>query len=148
MPTYQNSSNYSDAVRNASRKVWLASLGAAVVTREWAQAEAPKVIRSLVKEGTLVESRTIRVVGDRLEGTFTRANMIWRRAQSTVRQAAGNAITLVQSNLPTVKLPAMFAPAAKPAAAKKRAAKATRATKPRAKKATKQAPRRKARTAK
>ena len=148
MRTYQNSSNYSDAVRNASRKVWLASLGAAVVTREWAQAEAPKVIRSLVKEGTLVESRTIRVVGDRLEGTFTRANMIWRRAQSTVRQAAGNAITLVQSNLPNVKLPAMFAPAAKPAAMKKRAAKATRATKPRAKKTTKQAPRRKARTAK
>ena len=41
MRTYDNSSNYSDAVRNASRKVWLASLGAAVVTREWAQAEAP-----------------------------------------------------------------------------------------------------------
>ena len=147
MRTYDNSSNYSDAVRNASRRMWLASLGAAAVTREWAQAEAPKVIRSLVKEGTLVESRTIRVVGDRLEGTFTRANMIWRRAQSTVRQAAGNAITLVQSNLPNVKLPAMFA-AAKPMATKKRAAKTTRASKPRAKKTAKQAPRRKARTAK
>jgi len=148
MRTYENSGSYSDAVRNASRKVWLASLGAAVVTREWAQAEAPKVIRSLVKEGTLVESRTIRIVGDRLEGTFTRANTMWRRAQSTVRQAAGNAITLVQSNLPNVKLPAMFAPAAKPAPAKKRAVKATRATKPRTAKTAKQAPRRKARTAK
>jgi len=28
-----------DAVLNASRQVWLASLGAAVVTRDWAQSE-------------------------------------------------------------------------------------------------------------
>ena len=55
-----------DAVFNASRQVWLASLGAAVVTREWAQADAGKMFRNLVKEGTAVESRTFRVVGDRL----------------------------------------------------------------------------------
>ena len=46
-----------DAVFNASRQVWLASLGAAVVTRDWAQAEAGSMFRILVKEGTLVESR-------------------------------------------------------------------------------------------
>ena len=156
MRTYQNSGNYGDVVRNASRQVWLASLGAAVVTREWAQAEAPRVIRSLVKEGTLVESRTMRVVGDRLEGTFTRANMIWQRAsnqmKSTMRQAAGSAMTLVQSNLPNVKLPAMFAPAAKKAApAAKRAAKNVRTTKPRKSKpvkTAKRATRTKARTSK
>ena len=51
---------------NASRQVWLAGLGAAVVTRDWAQSEAGNVFRSLVKEGTLVESRTIRMVGNRL----------------------------------------------------------------------------------
>ena len=51
---------------NASRQVWLAGLGAAVVTRDWAQNEAGDVFRSLVKEGTAVESKTIRMVGDRL----------------------------------------------------------------------------------
>ena len=52
----------SEAAINASRQVWLASLGAAVVSREWAQTEASNVFRTLVKEGTAVESRTIRLV--------------------------------------------------------------------------------------
>jgi hypothetical protein len=120
---------------NASRQVWLAGLGAAVVTRDWAQSEAGNVFRSLVKEGTMVEARTIRVVGDRLESTLGAANTMWNRARVAVRKTAGNAATLVQSSLPSVKLPAMFvAPAAKPAkkratAAKpaKRAARKTRA---------------------
>ena len=43
----------------ASRQVWLASLGAAVVTRDWAQREAGSVFRTLVKEGTAVESKAI-----------------------------------------------------------------------------------------
>ena len=76
-----------DAVYNASRQVWLASLGAAVVTREWAQADAGKVFRNLVKEGTAVESRTFRLVGDRLEGSLTRANAMWRHARHTVSVA-------------------------------------------------------------
>ena len=37
----------------ASRQVWLASLGAAVVTGEWAQKEAAPLFRTLVKEGTI-----------------------------------------------------------------------------------------------
>ena len=144
MRSHETSGN---TVVNASRKVWLAGLGAAVVTRDWAQAEAPAVFRNLVKEGTLVESRTIRIVGDRIEGTFTRANMLWQRArdsvQATVKQATDSAVTLVSSNLPNVKLPAMFAapvPKAKPT--KKRA------TKARPVKTVKRAARRKARTGK
>ena len=126
------SNNVGDAVFNASRQVWLASLGAAVVTREWAQSEAGNVFRTLVKEGTLVESRTIRMVGDRIEGSFTMANTFWKRArstmQATVRQAADTAVTLVQNNLPKTILPAKLAqPKAKPA--KKRAAKTVRAVK-------------------
>jgi Poly(hydroxyalcanoate) granule associated protein (phasin) len=105
-----------DAVINASRQVWLAGLGAAVVTREWAQSEAGSVFRTLVKEGTAVESRTIRLVGDRIEGSFAMANSIWKQArssvQATVKQAADTAVTLVQTNLPKalpkVKLPAML----------------------------------------
>ena len=106
---------------NASRQVWLASLGAAVVTRDWAQSEAGNVFRSLVKEGTLVESRTIRMVGTRLESTISVANSMLRKARTAVRKTADNAVTIVQSNLPNVKLPAMFVAPAKPAA-KKRAA--------------------------
>src|SRR4249920_2684024 len=91
-----------DAVINASRQVWLASLGAAVVTRDWAQSEAGNVFRTLVKEGTAVESKTIRIVGDRLEGSFAMANSIWKQArttvQATVKQAADTAVTLVQNN--------------------------------------------------
>lgn len=145
MRTIELRGNY---VFNAYRQVWLAGLGAAVVTRDWAQAEAAPLFRNLVKEGTLVESRTIRIVGDRIEGSVARANAVWKRARNTmsntVRQAADTAVTLVQNNLPKslpkVTLPSMLAPA-KPA--KKRAAKAVRAGKPR-----KAAKRTKARTAK
>jgi hypothetical protein len=136
---------YEYNVLNASRQVWLASLGAAVVTRDWAQSEAGSVFRNLVKEGTLVESRTIRIVGDRIEGSFALANSMWARArntmQSTIRQAADTAVTLVQSNLPKTILPVkLAAPKAAPA---KKAGKARKA------KAVKRGTRRaKARTAK
>jgi Poly(hydroxyalcanoate) granule associated protein (phasin) len=105
-----------DAVLAASRQVWLASLGAAVVTRDWAQSEAGNVFRTLVKEGTAVESKAIRMVGDGLEVSITRANAVWKQArttvQSTVKQAAETAVTLVQNNmpkaLPKVTLPSML----------------------------------------
>jgi hypothetical protein len=128
-----------DAVLHASRQVWLASLGAAVVSREWAQAEAGNVFRTLVKEGTAVESKTIRMVGDRLENSFATANSLWKHArstvQSTVRHAADTAVTIVQNNLPKslpkVTLPAMLTPAKPKAAARKRATKAKRVAKTR-----------------
>lgn len=139
-----------DAVLNASRQVWLASLGAAVVTRDWAQSEAGAVFRTLVKEGTAVESRTIRVVGDRIEDSFAMANSFWKQARTTVRatvkQAADTAVTLVANNLPKslpkVTLPAMLSPAAKTKAGK-RTTRTTRVvkTKTRATKAVKRAKR-------
>jgi hypothetical protein len=142
-----------DAVLHASRQVWLASLGAAVVSREWAQAEAGNVFRTLVKEGTAVESKTIRMVGDRIENSFATANSLWKQArstvQSTVRQAAYTAVTIVQNNiprsLPKVTLPAMLAPTkartAARKAAKKPATKAKRAAKARTAPAVKRAKR-------
>ena len=120
MRTIQIRSNpVGEAVMNASRQVWLASLGAAVVTRDWAQSEAGAVFRTLVKEGTAVESRTIRLVGDRIEDSVAMANSFWKQArttvQATVKQAADTAVTLVQNNLPKalpkVTLPAMLTPA-------------------------------------
>ena len=115
----------------ASRQFWLASLGAAVVTRDWAQDEAASVFRTLVKEGTAVEARTIRVVGNRLEVSVAKANVVWKQArrsvEATVREVAGTAVALVQANLPTslpkVTLPAMLKTA--PARARKTPAKRT-----------------------
>ena len=50
--TFQHQTNrVGDTVLAASRQVWLAGLGAAVVTRDWAEKEAAGVFRTLVKEG-------------------------------------------------------------------------------------------------
>ena len=93
-----------DKVLAASRQVWLAGLGAAVVTRDWAEKEAGQVFRTLVREGTAVESRAIRLVGNRVETSVTRANAMLRRARSTLQVAikdyADSAITLVRESLP------------------------------------------------
>ena len=143
---------YGDAVLAASRQVWLASLGAAVVSREWAQAEAGNVFRTLVKEGTAVESKAIRIVGEGLEGSFTRANAVWRQTrstvESTVRQLAETAVTLAQKkiprSLPKVRLPSMLnisAPAKTKRAAKKSVARTKRVIKTRATKSVKRAKR-------
>jgi hypothetical protein len=143
---------YGDAVLAASRQVWLASLGAAVVSREWAQAEAGNVFRTLVKEGTAVESKAIRMVGEGLEVSFTRANEVWRQTRSTVeatvRQLADTAVTMAQKgiprSLPKVKLPSMLkasAPVKTRRATKKSAAATKRVVKTRATKAVKRAKR-------
>ena len=141
-----------DAVLIASRQVWLASLGAAVVTRDWAQTEAGSVFRTLVKEGTAVESKAVRMVGDGLEVSFTRANAVWKQTRSTVesavRQLADTAVTLAQKNiprsLPKVTLPAMLKTPSTvegKRAAKKTVAKARRVMKTRATKSVKSAKR-------
>lgn len=94
----------SGAAMAASRQVWLASLGAAVVTRDWVQTEAGDVFKTLVKEGTVVESRAIRFVGDRIENSMSLANTVWketrRTVESTVKQAADTAVTIAQQVLP------------------------------------------------
>ena len=101
-----------EAAINASRQVWLASLGAAVVTRDWMQTEAGGVFKTLVKEGTVVESRAIRFVGDRIGNSVSFANSVWKETRknvaSTVKQAADAAVIIaqqVQQVLP-VSLPA------------------------------------------
>ena len=121
-----------EAAVNASRQVWLASLGAAVVTRDWVQTEAGGVFKALVKEGTVVESRAIRFVGDRIENSVSLANSIWketrRNVESTVKQAADAAVTFAQQILPR-SLPAFAfetSGAAKPAKAAKRTVKAAK----------------------
>lgn len=124
------SNRLSDAAINASRQMWLASLGAAVVTRDWVQTEAGDVFKTLVKEGTVVESRAIRFVGDRIETSVSLANSVWsetrKTVQSTVKQAAETAISLAQQvlpkTLPTFELPLLMK-AGKPAKRSIKAAK-------------------------
>lgn len=113
---YVQPNRLGEAAINASRQVWLASLGAAVVTRDWMQTEAGDVFKTLVKEGTVVESRAIRFVGDRIETSVSFANSVWKETrktvEATVRQAAGAAVSIahqVQHALPAT-LPAFEIP--------------------------------------
>ena len=125
-----------EALIAASRQIWLAGLGAAVVTGEWAQKEAGPLFRTLVKEGTVIESRTFRLIGDTVETSFTRANSLWHQARSTVthtvKQYAETATMLVREtlprNLPKVELPQAFQ---KPARAKRRTVRAAKTVKAR-----------------
>ena len=118
---------FGEAALVASRKVWLAGLGATVVTRDWVQNEAGRVFRTLVREGTVVESRAIRFVGDQVESSLTRANATWRRTrrtvEATVKQAATSVVDYAQQvmpkSLPKFELPKAFVPAAKPAPARR-----------------------------
>jgi polyhydroxyalkanoate synthesis regulator phasin len=129
----------SESMLAVSRQVWLASLGAAVVTREWAQKEASKTLDTLVREGTVVESRAIRFVGDQLEASMSRANGVWKQTrqtvESTIRQAAETTVALAQQVLPK-SLPMVAAPGF------------VKAIKPVAKRAKKAAPARKVKVAK
>ena len=115
--------NVGDAFFAVSRQMWLAGLGAAVVTRDWAQNEAGSVLRTLVKEGTAVESRAIRVIGDQVETSFTKANALWKQARHTVtftvKEYADTAVALVRETLP-VNLPKVELPARRKAAPAKR----------------------------
>ena len=141
----------SEAAMLASRQMWLASLGAAVVTRDWVQTEAGDVFKTLVKEGTVVESRAIRFVGDRIENSVSVANTVWkqtrRTVESTVKQAADTAVSIAQQvlpkSLPSFELPLAAKarrPAAKPAKkAVKRTAKVARKAKRAVKARTKRA---------
>ncbi len=125
------SNELSGAALAASRQVWLAGLGAVVVGRDWVQAEAGQTFRSLVKEGTVVESRAVRYIGKELETSVTRANALWRQTrtalESTVRQAADSAVLFVKDNLPR-SLPKIQLAAP---AASKRMARPTKSAKPR-----------------
>ncbi len=122
----------SEAAIHASRQMWLASLGAAVVTRDWVQTEAGGVFKTLVKEGTVIESRAIRFVGDRIETSVSFANSVWKETrktvESTVKQAADTAVTIAQQVLPR-SLPAFELPGMPKAVKAKKASRAAKVAK-------------------
>jgi len=139
--TFGNNGNpISDAAFAASRQVWLAGLGAAAVTREWARTEAGKTFRTLVKHGSTVENRAIRVLGDRIETSVANATSIWKQTRATVMTTASTLAETATAALSQFKAPVVRRKA--PAkgrkivkATKKRAVRATRGKKRAARKA-------------
>jgi len=88
------------------RQMWLATLGAAAVTREWAEKEAGGVFRTLVREGSVVESHAIRFLGRRMETSMRRADELARDARNGVRgsmQSLANVASFIRTKLPTVR---------------------------------------------
>jgi hypothetical protein len=62
-----NPVRFADTALAASRQVWLAGLGAAIVTRDWARNDAGHVFRALVREGSTVEARAKRALGKQID---------------------------------------------------------------------------------
>jgi hypothetical protein len=100
-----NANRIADAALAASRQVWLAGLGAAVVTREWARNDAGHMFRALVKEGSTVESRTLRVIGRGIESSMALATTAWNRARDTARTTVGGLVETAAAALPAFKAP-------------------------------------------
>ncbi len=107
MSIHGRSRTYStgDRVFAAYRKAWLASLGAAAVTRDWMQTGAAPLIRSLVREGTLVEGQAMRVVESRVGSSYRLANATLHSARRQLGSAIGRARTALPVAL--AKLPAI-----------------------------------------
>jgi hypothetical protein len=96
---------FTDSAFAASRQVWLAGLGVAAVTRDWAREEAGKTFRALVKQGSAVESQAIRVLGDRIETSIATASSLWRQASRTVQTSVNTLSETALSALPMFKTP-------------------------------------------
>jgi hypothetical protein len=90
------------------------------------------MFKTLVKEGTVVESRAIRFVGDRIENSVSFANSVWKETrknvESTVKQAADAAVSIAQRVLPR-SLPAFELPGTAKSAKVRTAKRASKAVK-------------------
>ena len=139
----QRANRVGDTVFAASRQVWLAGLGAAVVTRDWAEKEASGVFRTLVREGTAVESRAIRLVGDQVESSVTKANVVLKRTRTAIgnvvrayTDTAAGIVSSLPKLLPESALPVKATTKRRATVARKSTAKASRKAGKRTAKAT------------
>lgn len=71
----------------APRRVWLATLGAAAVTRRWAGSEAAPMFRSLVRQGEDLESLVLRDVGARVKTSVTHARKLTGEVRKSVEHS-------------------------------------------------------------
>jgi hypothetical protein len=111
-----NATRVADVALAASRQVWLAGLGAAIVTRQWARTDAGHVFRALVKEGSAVETRAIRVIGKQVDSSLAIATSTWNKARHTALSTVNGLVDTAAAALPKLKAPvvAMRKAAAKP----------------------------------
>ena len=102
-----NNNPLADAAFAASRQVWLASLGAAALTRDWARDEAGRTFRALVKEGSAVEKQAIRVLSDRVETSIATATSLWKQTRATALTTANTLAETATSALSKFKAPVL-----------------------------------------
>jgi hypothetical protein len=92
-----------ETVLAASRQVWLAGLGAAAISRDWAQHRASDVFKGLVKQGSAVESQAIRVIGSRVETSIETAGALWNQARRTVISTVSTVAENAAAAMPRTK---------------------------------------------
>jgi hypothetical protein len=92
-----------ETVLAASRQVWLAGLGAAAISRDWAQHRASDVFKGLVKQGSAVESQAIRVIGSRVETSIETAGALWNQARRTVISTVNTVAENAAAAMPRTK---------------------------------------------
>jgi hypothetical protein len=124
-----NATRFADTALAASRQVWLAGLGAAIVTREWARSDAGQVFRTLVKEGQVVEKRAIRVIGSQVDSSLSLATSTWNKARYAALSSVNELVDTAAAALPKFKVP--LAAASKAPAKSKRIASHKKASQPR-----------------
>jgi hypothetical protein len=98
-----NPARVADAAIAASRQVWLAGLGAAMVTRDWARNDAGQVFRSLVREGSTVETRVIRAFGHRMNSSIAVATSALNMARDTALAGVNGLVDTAAAALPRLK---------------------------------------------
>jgi hypothetical protein len=98
----------------ASRQAWLAGLGAASLSREWARHEAGNTFRALVRKGSAVEKNAIQVIGGRVVASVATATSLWRLARATSLDTSNRLAETAASALPSVRIPAFAVSAVAP----------------------------------
>ena len=118
-----NANQIADAAVAASRQLWLAGLGAAAVTRQWATNDAGAFFRTLVRQGEVAESRAKRVINSEMESSVAKATRIWKSTRHAVAATVNTIAETAAAALPSPKAPVRAKRRAQPA---KKAATATR----------------------
>ena len=94
------------AVLAAPRQIWLATLGAAAVTRGWAEKEAGTLFRALVKEGSVAETHAIRYIGNRVDTSVKAANALARETRKGIDASVASLARVaarLRTRLPSVR---------------------------------------------
>lgn len=115
-------SRVADVAIAAPRQLWLAGLGAAIVTREWARNDAGHAFLALVKEGSQVEARAMRIIGRRIESSARFGTTAWNAAREAARATINALVGSTATAFPHFKTSVAGKRAPKPAPRKPRAA--------------------------